>query len=72
MALVPIDAIIEGNGSQAFVFAVDNGKARRVSVRINRIRTNDVSITGALDGVTSVITGGSAYVTDGATIHVVR
>lgn len=72
MALVPIDAIIEGNGSQAFVFAADNGKARRVSVRIDRIRTNDVSITGPLDGVTSVITGGSAYVTDGATIHVVR
>lgn len=72
MSLVPLDAIIEGNGAQAFVFAAENGKARRISVRIDRIRTNDVSITGPLDGVTSVITGGSAYVTDGTMIHVVR
>lgn len=67
---VPIDAIIEGNGKDAFVFTVDNGMAHKVPVKIAFIKDKEVMLSGGLDATAQVITDGSAYLTDGVAVQV--
>lgn len=65
---VPIDAIIEGNGNDAFVFISQNDKAVKVAVKIAFIKNGKVMLVSGLSDNVSVITDGSAYLTDGAAI----
>ncbi|TAE56413.1 MAG: efflux RND transporter periplasmic adaptor subunit [Bacteroidetes bacterium] len=67
---VPVDAIIEGNGSDAYVFVAEGDKALRRPVKVSFIQNNEALIYEGLSGVQSVITSGSAYLTDGSEILV--
>jgi membrane fusion protein, multidrug efflux system len=65
---VPVDAIIEGNGNQASVFILENGKAVRKQVQITSISNANVLINSGLEENQQVITDGSAYLTDGTSV----
>lgn len=65
---VPVDAIVEGNGSQASIFILQNGKAVRRQVQIASIANANVLINSGLEGNEQVITDGSAYLTDGVSV----
>lgn len=69
---VPIEAIVEGSGNDAFVFVVaDDGRSvRKLPIKIGYLTTTEAMITNGLEGVTEVITGGSAFLTQFSTIKV--
>lgn len=67
---VPVDAIIEGNGNQANVFVLENGKSVKRQVQIASISSNNVLINSGLEENQQVITDGSAYLTDGTSVVV--
>lgn len=67
---VPIDAIVEGNGSEAFVFVPDSNRARKIPVRIASIRNDQAMIASGLTEGQQIITDGSAYLTDDVTIKI--
>ncbi len=67
---VPVDAIIEGNGNQASVFVLENGKSVKKQVQIASISSNNVLINSGLEENQQVITDGSAYLTDGTSVVV--
>lgn len=67
---VPVDAIIEGNGNQASVFVIQNGKALRKQISIASIATSNVVINSGLEENEQVVTDGSAYLTDGAAVKI--
>jgi membrane fusion protein, multidrug efflux system len=67
---VPVDAIIEGNGNQASVFVVENGKSIRKQVQIASISNANILINSGLEENQQVITDGSAYLTDGTSVVV--
>ena len=67
---VPVDAIIEGNGNQASVFVLENGKSVRKQVQIASISSNNVLINSGLEENQQVITDGSAYLIDGSSVVV--
>lgn len=69
-ALVPVEAVVEGNGSEGFVYVNDKGKAKRLAVTIGYLDGNKVLISGGLEGVSEVITTGSGFLTEGAAIVV--
>lgn len=71
VALVPVEAIIEGDGDSAQVFSVgaDGRTARRHAVRVAWLRGGKVAIRGGLDGVTRVVTDGVAYLGDGTPVQ---
>ncbi|RMH89544.1 MAG: hypothetical protein D6681_14275, partial [Calditrichaeota bacterium] len=71
-ALVPVDALVEADGERGVLFALgDDGRtARRVSVTIARILDQEIAVKSGLEGVTSVITDGAAYLSDGETVAV--
>ena len=72
VALVPIEALLEADGSHATVFAVsvDGQRAERRAVSIAFLAGDRVAVTGGLEGVATVVTDGAAYLDDGATLRI--
>jgi membrane fusion protein, multidrug efflux system len=69
---VPIDAIVEGNGDDAFIYVVAEGRARKMSVKIVGIDNTRAFIGIGLGGINQVITDGSAYLVEGSKVRVVK
>ena len=69
-ASVPIEAIVEGDGKDGFVFVLaDDGKhVRKVPVQIGFIENDKILLTNGLSGISKVVTAGSAYLTETSTV----
>ncbi len=64
--LIPVEAIVEGDGKAAFVFALqpDGQSVRKLPVQIAFMEGNQVVITSGLEGVAEVVTTGAPYLTE--------
>ena len=64
--IVPVESIVEGNGKNAFVFAVqaDGESVRKMPVQVAFMEGNQVIIAGGLEGVNEVVTAGAPYLTE--------
>ena len=71
---IPIEAVIEGSGSNAFVFVAndDRKSVKKIPVRVAYISQDKAMISGGLDSVTKVVTAGSAFLTENSTIKIVE
>jgi RND family efflux transporter MFP subunit len=70
---IPIEAVVEGSGSNAFVFvAVDTKTVKKVPVQIAYLANDRALISSGLEEVTKVITAGSAFLTESSTIKVIE
>ena len=67
-SVIPVEGIIEGNGSKGFVFVNDKGKAKRIPITIGFLDGDKVLVNSGLDGVTEILTAGSAFLTDSSAI----
>lgn len=66
---LPFDAVMEGDGNRAYVFAVKQNKyAVKLPIIIDRIESGAVVVQSGLEGVEEVIISGNAYLKDGSTI----
>ncbi|GAB3945918.1 efflux RND transporter periplasmic adaptor subunit [Spirosoma harenae] len=68
--LVPIEAIVEGNGKEGFVYllADDKKHVRKVPVQIGFLDGDKVLLANGLSGVKDVVTAGSAYLTESSSV----
>jgi membrane fusion protein, multidrug efflux system len=64
MTLIPIEALVEGNGTEGFVWTLnaDNVSVKKTPVKIIRIMENEIGVSGLTQN--SVITEGSSYLTE--------
>lgn len=70
---IPYEALLEANGKKGFVFVSDDQKTvRKVAVRISSITSNTAYIDEGLQGHSYVVTAGSPYLSDSATIKVIK
>lgn len=71
-AVVPLEAIVEGNGKEASVYVLDETrkKVKRLPIQIGFVDGDKVLITNGLEGVNEVITSGSAFLTETSTVIV--
>ncbi len=69
---VPIDAIIEGNGANAFVFVPEGNKVKKTPVRIAFLKDEQALIASGLPAGTQVVTDGSAYLTEKSLIKIIQ
>jgi RND family efflux transporter MFP subunit len=72
VALVPIESLLEADGSHATVFGVsaDGQRAERRTVTIAFLTGDRVAVTSGLEGVATVVTDGAAYLDDGTTLRI--
>lgn len=68
--LVPVEAVLEGDGVSATLFAVDGVRARRRTVAVAFIAGDQVAVTHGLEGVRQVVTDGAGYLDDGSAVRV--
>ena len=71
-AVVPVEAIVEGNGKDGFVYVVsdDHRKVRKIPVQIGYLDGDKVLLTNGLSGVKQVVTAGSAFLTEESSVVV--
>lgn len=64
--IVPIESIVEGNGKNAYVFALqaDGESVKKLPVQIGFMEGNQVIIASGLEGVNEVVTAGAPYLTE--------
>src|SRR2546426_60629 len=72
MFVVPVDAVLEADGSRGtvFVLSADGKRAERRAVTIGFLDGDRVAVVAGLAGVRSVVTDGAAYLDDGAAVRV--
>lgn len=67
VALVPAEALVEGDGDRAQVFILGpDGRARKVPVRTAFLFGGDVAVRQGLEHVERVVTQGAGFLTEGA------
>jgi membrane fusion protein, multidrug efflux system len=72
MTVIPIEALVEGNGTEGFVYAPDKtGGVRKLRVKIAQILGKEIGVAG-LEGIESVVTEGSSYLTEKSKVKVVN
>lgn len=69
---IPIEALIEGDGKNAFVFVVntDGKSVSKVPVKIAYLQNKEAIISQGLEKITEVINDGSAFLTEFSTVTV--
>ncbi len=70
--LVPVEAILEADGTEATVYALsaEGARAERRRVTVAFIDGNRVAVAQGLEGAAAVVTDGAAYLDDGASVRV--
>jgi multidrug efflux system membrane fusion protein len=65
-AVVPVEAIVEGNGKDGFVYvaSIDRKGVKKVPVQIGYLDGDKVLLTNGLSGIGEVVTAGSAFLTE--------
>jgi membrane fusion protein, multidrug efflux system len=68
--LVPVEAIVEGNGRDGFVFLLtpDRKHVRKQPVQIGFLDNDKVLLTSGISASDQVVTGGSAFLTEQSTV----
>lgn len=69
---IPIEAVVEGNGNDAFVFVPtpDGRGVKKLAIRIAYITSTDAMVLEGLHQVEKVVTAGSAFLTEFSTIRI--
>ncbi|MET0286007.1 MAG: efflux RND transporter periplasmic adaptor subunit [Polyangiales bacterium] len=67
---VPVSALVEGRGRVAAVYVVDDDKAKRVPVRVQRL-AGDHALLAANEALHAVVVSGASMLHDGALVRVV-
>lgn len=64
--MIPVEAIVEGDGQSAFVFALqgDGESVKKMPVRVAFMAGNQAVISSGLEGVTEVVTSGAPYLSE--------
>jgi RND family efflux transporter MFP subunit len=74
LSTVPIEAVIEGQGKNAFVFVVnaDGKTVKKQPIVVAYLENNQAFISSGLEQTTEVVTGGSAFLTEYSTVKIAR
>ncbi len=69
---IPIEALVEGTGKQAFVFVAqaDSKSVKKIPVSVAYLENNQAFLFAGLENVSHVITAGSAFLTENSSITI--
>ncbi len=71
--LIPIESIVEGNGSQAFVYLPGaRNTVKKQKVNVAYFTDKEVAISSGLENTLLVVSAGSAYLNEESTIMVIQ
>ncbi|MBC8181767.1 efflux RND transporter periplasmic adaptor subunit [candidate division KSB1 bacterium] len=73
-AIIPIEALVEGDGRNGFVFTLsqNSNEVKKILVRIAFLINDKVAVEYGLENVDNVVTEGSAYLGEGSVVEVLK
>lgn len=72
-SVIPYDALIEANGSNAFVFVpTDENKVQKVPISISHFNNKEVFVASGLEKVSKIIVSNSAFLNETSTIKIIK
>lgn len=69
---VPVDALVEGKNDSAYVFTSVNSRAVKKAVKVAYLKGDKAFISSGLLATDQIIREGSAYLTNGSPIKIIR
>lgn len=70
---IPYDALLDAGENEGYVFVTDDEKtAKKVKVKLGAVLKDKINISGGLEDARALIISGSAYLTDGSKIKIVK
>ncbi|WP_434379543.1 efflux RND transporter periplasmic adaptor subunit [Sphingobacterium spiritivorum] len=70
---IPYDALLDAGENEGYVFVTDDEKtAKKVKVKLGAVLKDKINISGGLEDARALIISGSAYLTDGSEIKIVK
>ena len=69
---VPVDALVEGKNDSAYVFTSVNNRAVKKAVKVAYLKGDKAFISSGLLATDQIIREGSAYLTNGSPIKIIR
>ncbi|MFD2598852.1 efflux RND transporter periplasmic adaptor subunit [Sphingobacterium corticis] len=70
---LPYEALVNADGSEAYVFVTRDGKtATKQAIKLGTIGQHTVHVESGLENIQGVIVAGSPYLTEGSAIRVVK
>lgn len=72
LALIPSEALVEGDGYSGNIFLADGNVARKTQVDIAYILEDGIALRSSLKNEDKIITDGSAYLRDGDAIDIIQ
>ena len=71
-AIIPIDALVEGDGYKGFVYApINNQKSvKKIPVTIAQILDEGIAVSEGLENIKTIITDGAPYLSDGDAVKI--
>jgi multidrug efflux system membrane fusion protein len=71
--VIPIEAMIEADGRQGFVFTVDEStnRAKRIPMTIGFLFEDKVAVSAGLEDISFVVTEGAPYLIEGTQVKIV-
>ena len=72
-ALIPIEALMEGDGYTGFVFTPENNETvKKISVNIAHILEEGIAVSKGLENIREVVTEGAPYLSDGDPVKIIH
>jgi RND family efflux transporter MFP subunit len=70
-AVVPIGALVDGDGDDAAVFVIDGDRAKKIAVKVAFLQDDRAALAAGLETTPTVIEAGAAQLDDGTPIRLV-
>ena len=72
LSFIPIEALVDGEGKQGYVFVVNEATSRavKIPVTVARILDGQVAVSSGLEEVTEVVATGASYLVHGSMVKV--
>lgn len=68
--VIPVDAVVEGEGSRGVVFTIKDNKAVKLHVTVVHMFPETAAVSSGLEDIPVVVTAGAAYLRDGSKVKI--
>jgi len=69
---IPVEALVSSNDGIGVIFIIQDGKAIKKKISIDKILGDQVAVGSGLENITQVITAGAIYLEDGDKVEIIK
>lgn len=72
MQSIPVEALVSSNDGKGVIYIVEDGKAVKKTIGIDKILGARVAVSSGLENITEVVTAGAVYLEEGNKVEIIK